>query len=146
MNVYFDSGALVKLYIKETYSDVVVALVANILQIPISPIHELEIRNALRAQYGRHAISQEELGKALAAFDSDIISKRLFRFVPDWLLVYDKSEELSNKYTPKLLCRALDILHVSTALSLKCSQFVTGDARQAKLAGRAGLKVNNIAI
>ena len=86
MNVYFDSGALVKLYIKETYSDVVVALVTDILQIPISPIHELEIRNALRAQYGRHAISQEELGEALAAFDSDIISKRLFRFVPDWFL------------------------------------------------------------
>ncbi len=80
MDVYFDSGAPVKLYVKEHYSEEVTTLAS--------------------------------------------------------------AEELSHKHTKYILCRALDILHVSSALCFSCSRFVTGDKRQAKLANETKLDVH----
>ena len=141
MDVYFDSGVLVKLYVKEHYSEEVIKLASAERQIPLSPLHELEIRNALRAQLGRGIILGEEFEKAVAAFDSDIKANRLKTFSPDWDRIYKEAEVISRTHTRNLLCRALDILHVSNALYLSCSRFVTGDKRQARLAKEVKLNV-----
>lgn len=53
MTKYIDSGVLVKLYVKENNSEAVIDLLSKEKQIFISPLHILEIKNALRAQLGR---------------------------------------------------------------------------------------------
>lgn len=144
MEVYFDSGALVKLYVRESFSEEVIRFASATQQIPISPLHELEIRNALRAQFGRGIMHRHELEKALDAFDTDIKANRLKALSPDWAVIYSKAEELSQIHTRQILCRSLDILHVSSALCFSCKQFVTGDRRQAELAEKAELAVHPV--
>ena len=49
MSLYYDSGVLVKLYVREQMSDAVTAFVAHRGEaITINGMHELEIWNALR--------------------------------------------------------------------------------------------------
>ena len=49
MSLYYDSGVLVKLYVREELSDAVAAFVARRGEaITVNGLHELEIRNALR--------------------------------------------------------------------------------------------------
>lgn len=49
--------------------------------------------------------------------------------------------ELSLEYTPELGPRTLDVLHVSSALTIGCRRFVTYDERQGELARAVGLKI-----
>jgi predicted nucleic acid-binding protein len=144
LDTYFDSGALVKIYAKEPYSEEVILLVSKEPRILFTLLHNLEIRNALRAQTGRGIILLEECEKSLAALDEDIETNRLKFLNPDWGVVYKKAEELSILYTKNILCRALDILHVSCALFFSCTRFITGDKRQAELARKLELKVHLI--
>jgi hypothetical protein len=143
--VYFDSGALVKLYVQEPGSEKVIELACREEQIPFTQLHGLEIRNAVRAQFGRELISQIEHDLAIAALEEDLEANRLKTVKIDWQSVYSKAEQLSSSYTADILCRTLDILHVAAAVSISCTRFITGDKRQAALAEKAGLSVVEIA-
>jgi predicted nucleic acid-binding protein len=144
MRTYVDSGILVKLYIPEAGTEETIPRLQAIQQIPLLPIHELEVRNALRAQAGRGLIGYDQLGLALAAFHEDIGAGRLARCSVDWPPIFARAEDLSREHTPKILCRALDILHVAAAEAVGCAAFVTGDGRQADLALAVGLEVTRI--
>jgi len=52
----------------------------------------------------------------------------------------NRAAELSQRHTPKLGTRSLDVLHVACALELKLRHFLTFDRRQQQLATAAGLK------
>jgi predicted nucleic acid-binding protein len=52
-----------------------------------------------------------------------------------------RARELSRRYAPSLGCRALDAIHVASALILDADDFYTFDRDQAKLARAAGLHV-----
>lgn len=52
----------------------------------------------------------------------------------------DRTAELSRTHTAKLGTRALDVLHVASALELGARTFVSYDTRQAALAKAVGLK------
>jgi predicted nucleic acid-binding protein len=52
-----------------------------------------------------------------------------------------RARELSRRHAPALGCRALDALHVASALILAADDFYTFDRDQAKLARAAGLLV-----
>jgi predicted nucleic acid-binding protein len=144
VTTYVDSGVLVKLYSYEALSKAAVELVAALAQAPLVALHELEVRNALRAQRGRGVITARQLSEALRAFDADIYEHRLVRVQIDWPLLFQASEVLSRQFTPSLFCRSLDILHVAAARQIGCEELVTGDARQARLAESAGLQAVNI--
>lgn len=144
VDTFFDSGALIKIYVDEEASDRVAGLVEKCPQVPFTELVELEIRNALRALHGRKGLSSKGLEERLRWIDSDIEDARLLRVVPEPGPIHDIAEDLSSKHTSKLLCRALDILHVGAAIHLGCATFVTGDARQCKLAKAAGLKAIDI--
>src|SRR5436305_1887335 len=58
-----------------------------------------------------------------------------------WEDALEEAELLSAQHTSRLGCRAYDILHVAFALQFESDLFITCDARQAKLARSAGLKV-----
>ncbi len=144
MRTYFDSGALIKLYVNEEGSDDVSAHVQRLSQIALSPLHELEIRNALRSQLGQGSISQDEHTAALLMMDVDIDACRLLRIAPDWNVIYTIAEKFSKAHTRQFLCRSLDILHVATAVHLSCTDFVTGEERQARLAEHERLTVHRL--
>jgi predicted nucleic acid-binding protein len=100
--IYFDSGALIKIYIRESCSIQVISKVKAVPQIPYSHLHDLEIRNALRAQAGRNLIIEAQCRDAFLLIDEDISSNRLFLFNTDWKSVYEKAEELSQHYAKKI--------------------------------------------
>jgi predicted nucleic acid-binding protein len=52
-----------------------------------------------------------------------------------------RARELSRRHAPAIACRALDALHVASALALAASDFFTFDKDQAKLARAVGLRV-----
>jgi predicted nucleic acid-binding protein len=59
-------------------------------------------------------------------------------FPPD---VWARARELSRRHAPALGCRAMDALHVASALILAADDFYTFDRDQAKLARAVGLRV-----
>lgn len=78
---------------------------------------------------------------ALDDLDADIQAGRLVLVDTLWRRTLDLSAELSQRHTAKLGTRTLDVLHVAAALTLDMIHFVSYDARQAKLAKAAGLRV-----
>jgi predicted nucleic acid-binding protein len=141
---YFDSGVLVKLYVYEPGSEEAAALATEVPSIPFCELHDLEIRNALRAQAGRGVLERGQLDAALGALEEDLASSRLALVSLPWREVFRRGMELSSAHTARLLCRSLDVLHVAAALELGCVRLVTADERQARLARSAGLRVRRL--
>jgi predicted nucleic acid-binding protein len=78
---------------------------------------------------------------AMADLETDVETGSLFLTDLLWRVALDSAADLSRAHTPKLGTRALDALHVASALVLGCKRFVTYDGRQAELARVAGLRV-----
>lgn len=55
--------------------------------------------------------------------------------------IYRLAGELSDRHTPELLTRSLDLMHVATALLCKVKWFLSTDIRQRTAATAEGLKV-----
>ena len=55
--------------------------------------------------------------------------------------IYAKAGELSDRHTPEILTRSLDLMHVAAALLCKARVFLSTDSRQRKVAKAEGLKV-----
>jgi predicted nucleic acid-binding protein len=141
--VYVDSGVLIKLYVREPNSPDAAAVVGALPAIPLTPLHELEIRNTLRALVGRGAITEGRRAASEHTFDIDIAAGRLRRTVPDWGIVFRRATELSAAHTPATLARPLDLLHVAAA-GPTTNLFVTANGRQAEVARLAGLETRLI--
>lgn len=139
--VYFDTGALVKLYIVEPGSEFVQRKARAASSIPLNELQETELRNAIHAAVGRKAISSTAGAKALENLDSDLRRGILTHAAVDWPSVWSRAAHLARLHTEKLLCRTLDILHVAAAEACGADLVVTGDARQFKLCKAAGLPV-----
>lgn len=136
---YFDSGALVKLYIVEPGSGFVQAKALAASAIPLNQLQETETRNAIHAAMGRKMISAEAGKRALEHLDYDIRAGVFALESPDWSPIWSRAAHLARLHTQRLLCRTLDILHVAAAESCGAVYFVTGDVRQFKLSKAVGL-------
>jgi predicted nucleic acid-binding protein len=83
----------------------------------------------------------EELAlRSLGVFEADFNSGGLRLVDLPWRAALDRTAELSRVHTITLGTRALDVLHVASALELGVRSFVTYDTRQAALAKAVGLK------
>lgn len=142
--IYFDTGALVKLYIAEAASDFVQRAARRAGAVTINPLQETELRNAILAAAGRSVISREAMEQSLANLDEDIASGVLSRVTIDWTSVHRRADQLARQFTPRFLCRTLDILHVACAESSGADQILTGDRRQQQLAKAIGLSVRKL--
>jgi predicted nucleic acid-binding protein len=67
--------------------------------------------------------------------------RKLLNGISRWAAVHRTAERLSAAHTKAEGQRALDILHVSTALHLETKEFLSFDERQRKLAAAEGLAV-----
>ena len=77
----------------------------------------------------------------LKTLQADLAAGVLVVATADWADVQHIAERLSSQYTLMGAHRALDILHVATALHLGVNEFLTFDQNQRALAITEGLKV-----
>ena len=140
--VYVDTGVMAKLYCFEPDS----ARASELIRLftppfPFSHWQEIELRNALRLKVFRKDITARELRAALQNLQNDIENGVWERPVCDPLTTFHEAERLSAAHAAAFGCRTLDILHVAVAVIIQADEFVTGDTRQAALAGKIGLRV-----
>ena len=139
---YFDTGVLLKLYLPEPRAAEAVAFVNACTNLPpITPLHELEMRSALRQKAGRGEITFVECATLIAQMDADLISGVHERVAVVWPDVYATAEALSATHGVGTLCRSLDTLHVALAVELGFTELCTFDHRQSLMAAAAGLIV-----
>lgn len=137
---YFDTGVLLNLYLPEPRAAEAVAHVSA--SVPtITPLHELEMRSALRQKVGRGEITRAECEALMADLDADLSSGVHLRATVVWADVFARAESLSHTHGTITLCRSLDTLHVALALELGATEFCTFDHRQCLMAAAAGLTV-----
>jgi predicted nucleic acid-binding protein len=152
MRAYADSSFILRLITGEADSPQVIAEYRR-LRAPalfFLPLHALEVRNSIlqRAFHQRQSIASGERAQiarernaALARLES-LLTRRAFLDVTlDPETVIARAIKLSTAHTERIGARAIDLLHVAGALSLESDQFLTTDARQARLARAEGMKV-----
>jgi predicted nucleic acid-binding protein len=137
-----DPSALLKLYLHEPQSRAMTAWRSKIRgRVLITHHGRVEIQNAIGLAAYRGIIGSEVYEAALAALHDDIERGRYIVTDMLWRAILNKAGDLSRLYTRKLGCRTLDILHVASALELKCRSFLTFDSRQQQLARVVKLKL-----
>ncbi len=142
--VYFDTGALVKLYIVESGSEFVQRKALAASSIPLNELQETELRNAIHAAVGRKTIPAAAGALALGHLETDIRNGILASNPLDWGAAWSRAAHLARLHTAKILCRTLDILHVAAAESCGADLVVTGDERQFRLCKAVGLPVARV--
>ncbi len=139
--VYVDPSALARLYIHQEGSRQMASWRTRVRG-PLAVTHHgrTEVVNAICRAAFLGQLGRDGLSEALADFSSDFASGHLRQADILWRAALNRAAELSERYTPKLGTRSLDVLHVACALELKLGHFLTFDARQQQLATSAGLK------
>ena len=113
----------------------------------VSTLLLYELRQSIRFQIWLHkqnpqkGIPSEQGEEALADLAANVGSGAVLIVAVDWADVHRIAERLSATYTKTKGHRALDILHVATALHLTARDFLTFDSKQRRLAGAEGLQV-----
>lgn len=138
---YCDSSALRALYLHDPRTRAMVAWRAMLRgAIPITRFVSAELTNAIALAEFRGDINASQHEVVLAHFRADFSNGRLAVTDLLWRRALDRTAELSRTHTAKLGTRALDVLHVASALELGARTLVTYDSRQAALARAVGLK------
>jgi predicted nucleic acid-binding protein len=139
---YFDTGVLLKLYLPEPRAAEAMAHVNGSANLPpVTLLHELEMRSALRQKVGRGEITATECEALLEQLETDLNSGVHERVSVAWPDVFATAESLSRAHGVGTLCRSLDMLHVALAIELGATEFCTFDQRQSLMAAAAGLRV-----
>lgn len=136
--IYLDTGCLVKLYYPEPESAAVVSRVAG-RPVFYTPLHELELTNALNQKRFHQQATEVQANAALALIRADLAAGVLVSPALVWQTHYYSAVQLSMSHTPTIGCRSLDILHCVAAADVQAVEFVTTDVRQSRLAQAMGL-------
>lgn len=142
MNAYLDSSALVKLYYPEPESDRLERWVyQHQARLLFTPLHALEIRNAMNLKLFRGEVSQAQYAEWARRFEQDRSGGVLSTFMPNWTPVFSHAERIAENASRRLGTRAFDILHIAVASDSPADVFLTHDARQGHVAEQCGLQV-----
>ena len=139
--VFPDTSFLCALYRRQDNSPQAAACFKALSHaLPVSGLVLFELRQNLRFQVWLHSSDkskgypQDDCERALADIESDLASGALVVATADWPDVHRLAENLSKRYTAAAGHRALDVLHVATALHLGAREFLTFDTNQRTLA------------
>jgi predicted nucleic acid-binding protein len=141
---WFDSSALVAVYVSERFSAASRRAVRRAGQIPLTALHELEVRTTFELLAGRRLITKAERDAVVADFETDIRARRLLPAKIDLDAVFVRALALSAAHAARTLSRSLDLLYVAAAVEHGCRGFVSADRRQLAVARAVGLKVTDI--
>lgn len=145
MTGYADTGFLCSLYAPDAHTlSAVARMERQPLPLPITWLHQLEFRNALRLRVFRSEITPVQRDASLNAMLADLASGALVHAAPELAGLTTEAERLSVLHSEKIGIRSLDILHVAAAIVLGASEFLAFDGRQQALARAVGLHVPNL--
>ena len=106
-----------------------------------TPLHRLEVRNALRNATARGEITDQERRTAFHLIDEDLREGLFVHAAVSWTDAFRRADELSEKHAARDWQRTIDLLHVAIALECGSDTFLSFDQRQRNLAQAAGLQV-----
>jgi predicted nucleic acid-binding protein len=142
MIAYADTGFLCSLYAPDAHTRRAIARMnRQALPLPVTWLHQLEFRNALRLRVFRREITGAQRDASLNALLADLSAGVLTAVTPAFPELLTEAERLSAMHSETIGTRSLDILHVSSALVLGVTEFLAFDQRQIALAKGAGLSV-----
>jgi predicted nucleic acid-binding protein len=156
VRAYADSSFILRLVTAEADSEAAIAEYRRIGLPPLFflPLHALEIQNAILQRAFHERRSLPSRARQHIARERDAAFDRLERFLSrrtlldvalDLDAVIGRATELATAHTERLGARAIDLLHVASALELESEVFLTTDDRQAQLAKAEGLKIVTVA-
>ncbi len=141
MTAYADTGFLCSLYAPDAHTCRAASQVKRQrLPLPVTWLHQLEFRNALRLRVFRNEITPAQRDASLNAMLADLAAGVLTHAEPPLSDLTIEAERLSGLHSETLGTRSLDILHVAAALVLGIPELLTFDRRQQALAKVAGLQ------
>ena len=139
---YVDPSALRSLCLHDDRSRAFCAFRAHLGgSLPLRIHGRTELVNSIALAVFRRDISPEAYQQALVNLDTALADGQLHIADMLWRKTLQRAAELSREHTPTLGTRTLDVLHVASALVLRCRSFVTYDDRQAALALAVGLRL-----
>jgi predicted nucleic acid-binding protein len=143
LSAYADTSFLYSLYVQQAHSAAAAVHMASTKDqpLPITSLNRFELCNAIRLSVFRKLLDRRMAAADLKIVEKDITAGVLTLMPCDWAAVHAKAEELSSERTFKAGHRAMDLLHVASALTLGVSDFLTFDQNQAELASLSGLTV-----
>ena len=107
----------------------------------ITPLVRLEIRNAFNRAVNRGRITLAQRDTYFEVVESGVANGLFVETPIPAAELHVKARELSDRYTPTLATRSLDLLHVAAAALLGAKVFYSFDERQRKAAKGEGMKV-----
>ena len=152
MTTYVDANALVRYYLMaEGRADMTRALsdpkMQPSLPVPVTTLVRFEVLNAIErmvfeTRNGGTARTSPEL--ALVAqddFETDLRTGTRFQLIPLTLTdIETEFDTLARRHTAPHGFRTYDVIHVASALKLRCKRFLSFDAKANALAKLVGLK------
>jgi hypothetical protein len=142
MVAYADTGFVASLYLKETTSaGARAAIQSTPVTLPLTPLGELELRNAFNRSVQRRRITTAQRDELWQDVEADIARGFLVPTPVASDELHKKARQLSDRHTPTLGTRSLDLLHVAAALMLDANVFFSFDERQRKAAASEAMTV-----
>ena len=139
MKFLFDTSALYKRYQQEPGREQVMALAGQAGEIIVAAHCKTEIASAINRQRHDGLVTAEDYLRIMADVHADFAEfKRM--------LLDGRVEVLAVAAMERVRLRAIDALHIGTALVANVDLFVTADSRQAVAARSAGLKTELIEV
>lgn len=148
MKAFADTSFLYALYRQQDNSHLADAFISRSRE----PIHAsslviYEFRQSARFEAFRYSrdrtagFSKRATNQIIEVLQENINDGAIILVPVEWPEVHSTAERLSAQYTFSGGHRALDILHVATALRVEAEQLLTFDANQSALARAVGLEV-----
>jgi predicted nucleic acid-binding protein len=141
-DAYADSSFLVSLHRDDAHhTEARRFLAVKQFTLAFTPLHRLEVRNALRNAVAFRQLTEAGCRDLLRQIDDDLRHQLLLPIPFSWTQILQRCEGLSEEHSRRHPQRALDLLHVAIAIELKAAIFLSFDQRQRRLAAAAGLDV-----
>ena len=128
----FDASALTKRYAAEAGRDRALSLFAAASELLVAAHCKIEVASALLRRRREGSLSAQDFDRAWVAAEQDVADMTL---VP----LDSHVERFAFAAMEHSALRAMDALHIGSALSAKVDLFVTSDRRQAIAAREMGL-------
>ncbi len=142
MVAFADTGFIASLYLQEsTSAQARAAIQGTAVVLPLTPLAMLELRNAFNRSVQRQRITVAQRDALWQDVEADIAGGFLVPTPVPADELHKKARQLSDRHTPTLGTRSLDLLHIAAALVLEAKEFFSFDDRQRKAAASEGLKV-----
>ncbi len=152
MKTYCDANAYLKIYLTMPEQEMAAAFLhsgnsADTWPLPVTDLLRLEVSNAIERMVfesrtsGQWRATPEMALVAHGDFEADLKNGSRMTHVPLTLAdIETEFDTLVRRHTAMHGFRTYDVVHVASALKLRCRRFLSFDARANELARLVGLK------